>query len=236
MIANKITPPASSRLGWILRALLEIVIIVFGILLSLWISNGFQNTQDRQRAERYMVRLDNNLKKDEVQLTFELARREEQLGQAKKMLAAVSTPWSSDKVSTMVEGFQSLLWTTRFNSNNATFRSLESSGDLRLIEQDSLVNQIVKLYHNQYEALRENNEDVTKYRDNFLLPYTIRNISFRQSFNPTGSPVTFTAKQLDELYNHLVYETITLQSTVESYRLTMEKVKELRESLQHAMR
>jgi len=235
MIANKITPPASSRLGWLLRAILEIFIIVFGILLSLWISNGFQNKQDQQRAQRYLLRLDSNLAKDEEQLTLELARREQQLKQTKKMLAAVSTPWSSDKLETMITGFQSLLWTTGFNSNDATFRSLESSGDLRLIEQDSLVNQIVNLYHKQYEALRENNEDVTKYRDNFLLPYTVRNISFRRSFTPTVDRFTFTAEQLDELYNHLVYESITLESTVESYQATKSKVEQLRESLRNAM-
>jgi hypothetical protein len=235
MITNKITPPPSSRLGWVLRAVLEIVIIVFGILLSLWISNGFQNKQDRQSAQSYLRRLDDNLKEDEAKLALELEQRQEQYRQARKMLKAISTSGASDKTNTLVAGFQSLLWTARFSSSDATFRSLENSGELRLIEQDSLVNQIVNLYHNQYEALRENNEDVTKFRDNFLLPFTVKNVNFQRAFQPDARDVPFSATQRDQLYNHLVYETITLNSTVESYQVTLQRVKRLRAALKNAM-
>lgn len=235
MVTNKITLPPSSRLGWVIRAILEIIIIVFGILLSLWISNGFQNKQDRQNAQSYLRRLDDNLKEDEAKLALELGQREEQYRQANKMLKAISTSGASEKTNTLIEGFQSLLWTARFSSSDATFRSLENSGELRLIEQDSLVNQIVSLYHNQYEALRENNEDVTKFRDNFLLPFTINNVSFQQAFKPDVGGAPFSEAQLDELYNHLVYETITLNSTVESYQVTLHRVKRLRGAIKNAM-
>jgi len=235
MITDKITPPPTTRFGWLWRILLEIAIIVLGVLLSLWISNGFQNRQDNDRARSYLQRLDKDLAKDEDRLKRRVEQRRTQLEQAGKLLQLISKPITPDAAPALSEGFQTLLWTSRFSASDATFRSLESTGDLRLIRQDSLVDRIVTLYRNQYDGLRENNEDVTKYRDNFLLPFVVENVSFRQAFAPKGEMKSFTQAQVGELFNHLVYERISLTSTVESYERTIGEVERLRADVKDAL-
>lgn len=211
--------------SWFKQSLRELIIIVIGILLSLWVSNLFQNSQDNQRELIYLERLSNDLTKDLEQLTSQMKQRKGQVDATKNMLQAINSG-SDDDRATLLGGFQSLLWTARFSPNDATFRSLESTGDLRLIDNDSIVSSIMDLYRNHYEGLRDNNNDVTKYRDNFLLPYTTKNVSFRKAFNPRlGSAAP---DNLDQLYNHLIYENITLNSTVESYQRNINYVQRLK--------
>lgn len=213
---------------WLKQSLRELLIIVIGILLSLWVSNLFQNAQENQRERIYLERLNNDLAKDLNQLNSQLSERQHQVSATQHMLRAIDTDSGLSR-SMLVEGFTSLLLTTRFSANDATFRSLESTGDLRLIDNDSIVSGIMDLYRNYYEGLRDNNNDATKYRDNFLLPYTTANVSFRQVLNPDLGPTS--PRNIDQLYNHLTYETHTLESTVYSYARNIEHVEKLRRIL-----
>lgn len=219
--------------SWFKQSLRELIIIVIGILLSLWVSNLFQHSQDNQRERIYLERLSNDLAKDLDQLTSQMEQRQGQVEAAQNMLQAINTGGEQAN-SALLGGFQSLLWTARFSPNDATFRSLESTGDLRLIENDSIVSSIMDLYRNHYEGLRDNNNDVTKYRDNFLLPYTTENVSFQKAFNPRLGPAI--PDNLDQLYNHLIYENITLSSTVESYQRNIKHVRQLKALLSRELK
>ncbi|MEM6770539.1 MAG: DUF6090 family protein [Bacteroidota bacterium] len=210
---------------WLKQSLRELVILVIGILLSLWVSSLFQNAQDHKREQTYLERLQQDLTKDLEQLNSQMKQRQGQVEASQSMLRTLNGNQEQQR-SAMVGGFQQLLWTARFSSNDATFRSLESTGDLRLIRNDSIVSSVMDLYRRHYQALQDNNNDVTKYRDNYLLAYTTENVNFRKAFNPTlGSP---TPDNLDQLYNHLVYENITLQSTVNAYKRSIKYAEQLK--------
>lgn len=211
----------------LIKSLLELTILVVGILLSLWINDLMQDRKDNQRADVYLRRLHQDLNDDLDQLERGLKDRTNQLESTRTMLAAMNKNDPKELPIALMEGFQNLLWTRRFAPKDATFRSLESTGELRLIHNDSLVNELLYLYRGAYGILNENNDDLTKYRDNFLLPYVIKNISFRQAFNPSVAAGPPKVNNKEELYNHLIYESISMSSTVESYNYNKGRVTEL---------
>lgn len=227
-ISRKELPAPKETRHWLRESLREILVLIFGILLSLWISNLFQDHKDNERAEVYLERINKDLADDLEKMEGEHIRRQRQFSQSKKMLAALNRHDQSDIYGVLFEGFQELLWTTKFSAKDATFRSLESTGELRLIQNDSVVNGLMNLYRGSYYSLDANNTDITKYRDNFLLPYVIENVSFRRAFNPRQYGTEQMVNNKEELYNHLIYESISLESTVESYARNIKQVKELK--------
>lgn len=225
-------PPATVKQPatrhWLRESLREMLVLVIGILLSIWISNLFQDYKDDERAAVYLTRINKDLADDLSEIEGEHMHRQRQLVSARKIISALNETDQSGLYQVLFEGFQQLLWTTSFTPKDATFRSLESTGDLRLIQNDSVVNGLLSLYRGSYSSLDANNTDITKYRDNFLLPYVIENVSFRQAFNPQFYGAEHKVTNREELYNHLIYEQISLQSTVESYQRNIEMVKQLR--------
>lgn len=220
---------------WVRQSLREIVIIVVGILLSLWISDLVQNAKDRERATIYLSRLDRDLAEDLSQLETDLKQRRDQLSSTKDMLTALNGNEPDNTRRAVASGFQQLLWTARFSPKDATFRSMESTGDLRLIDNDTLVNGLMTLYRGLYRGLEDNNNDVTKFRDNFLLPYVINSIDFRQAFNPGVYAAPPEIRDKEKLYNQLIYEQISMQSTVQSYQRNIRAVQALRAMIEREL-
>ncbi|MTB49422.1 DUF6090 family protein [Lewinella sp. W8] len=207
-------------------ALLEILIIIVGILLSLWISNLFQRNQENRQETAYLRNIERDLQRDLVQLQTDLAQRQAQLQAANTILQALEAP-DDAQINTIVENIPQLMFTVRFSSSQATFTTLESTGHLSWIRNDSIVSGLTDLYNNSYESIHHNNDDVSGFRDNFLLPLVIENFDFRSVVDPEYRPEASSVKPVGALYNHLVYETMTLQSTVNMYREVIAEVEAL---------
>ena len=104
----------------------------------------------------------------------------------------------------------------------------ESTDHLKLITNDSIVSELIELYGNSYEFIRHDNDDVSKLRDNFLLPFAIQHLNFSEALKPPGQdrvPIIFTDGQ--QLMNQLIYLRISLSSTVATYAPATIKVEEL---------
>lgn len=228
-------PPPKRSPHWLRQSLREIVIIVIGILLSLWISDLVQSAKEQERATVYLNRLHRDLAEDLSQLETDLNQRTGQLESAQKILSALNGPDPQKSSAVLVSGFQQLLWTARFSPKDATFRSLESTGDLRLIENDSIVNALMNLYRGSYKGLEDNNNDITKFRDNFLLPYIMENVNFRQVFTPRITAAPPEVRNSDELYNQLIYEQISMSSTVQSHQRNIKSVRALRAMIEREL-
>lgn len=136
-------------------------------------------------------------------------------------------PDAAQAVPTILKGFQTLLWTNQFIPKDATFRSLESTGDLRLVQPDTLAQNMLNLYRYVYGSLDLNNTDVTKYRDNFFLPYVVERFSWRQAFQPRRFGPPALPDEIDQFYNHIFYLQISLRSTVGAYDRSILQVERL---------
>jgi len=224
-ILNKHTEKQPS---WIWAVLLEILIIIVGILLSFWISKGFENRRDAKLEQEYLAQLKGDLKTDLDQLSQDYRLRSSQLEATNKMMKGLNLPPGEESSQIIIDGFRKLLLSVRLSSTNATFSMLESTGHLKLITNDSIVSELIELYGNSYEFIRHDNDDVSKFRDNFLLPFVIQHLNFSEALKPPGQdrvPIIFTDGQ--QLVNQLIYLRVSLSSTVASYAQATTKVEEL---------
>lgn len=212
--------------GAFTSALLEILIIIVGILLSLWISNLFQRSQEHQREADYLLKVEQDLRRDLRQLRQDLQQREYQLSAANNILTALQQPGDS-LGPIIVRDIPKLLTTVRFSPSRATFSTLESTGHLSWIRNDSIVSGLTNLYDNNYSSIHHNNDDVSGFRNDFLLPLVIDNFNFRGLLDSSYLPDRVSSQRLTPLFNHLVYEIMTLQSTVNMYGDVIEDVERL---------
>jgi hypothetical protein len=92
-----------------------------------------------------------------------------------------------------------------------------------------------ELKSRDYEALEDNNNDVAKHRDNSLLPWTSINLSFRAVFSPELGQKIMREDNLEQLFNHLFYQSITLESTVDAYQENVKNVTNIRNILKREL-
>lgn len=214
--------------SWFRHVLQEILIIIIGILLSFWISSGFEGRRDAKLEQTYLKQLKGDLKTDFEQLSQDYNLRSSQLEATNHLMKGLSLPPGEESSRMIVESMRKLLLSVRFSSTNATFTMLESTGHLKLIDNDSIVSGLIQLYGNSYEFIRHDNDDVSNFRDNFLLPFAIDNINFREALNPSGKEKDFLIFQdAEQLMNQAIYLRISITSTVATYAQVMTQVEEL---------
>ncbi len=227
MLSKRLLGPSPKPRHWFWEMLLEIFIIIIGVLVSIWITNLFQQGQDRRKESFYLQKIEYDLQRDLSQLSAERQQRVGQLEAAKEMTAALQAPSSGENIAKVMQGFQSLLVAVRFRTSDATFISLKSTGDLELLRNDSLVTGLIELYSNSFESLELNNEDVNTFRNNFILPYAVQYLDFRVRVIDASVRLESDFGPMNQLYNQALYESISLESTVDAYDQSIAAVERL---------
>ncbi len=213
---------------WSFLAVLgEIAIIIIGILLSLAISEWFGDRKDARREMAYLTQLSGELENDLGQLRAEMTQREGQLESARAVLEMQRRGIGPADGKTIASHLRALTFTVRFSPNDATFSTLESTGQLALIDRPEITTRLLDLYDNQYESVNLNNQDVTDFRNAFLLPYLVNELDFNFAVGRPGDIEKLgRALASPVLTNQLIYFSISLQSTVLTYERTLTGVEE----------
>ena len=68
--------------------------------------------------------------------------------------------------------------TTEFIPNDSRFEALKSSGQIDVIENDSLQNLILDLYQNRIASLKLTTSYITNFKTQLLLPFLSKNMRF----------------------------------------------------------
>lgn len=211
----------------------EVTVVIVGILLSLMISNWAQGRKDGKKEQAFLVQIETDLQDDRNRLQSDMSLRGNQLDFVSSMLRLVNNNHTEVDPAVLLGGMQALISTVTFLPNNVTFRSLENTGQLQLIKDQRIVKSLMDLYTNSYGSLTLNNEDVTTYRNNFLLPYVV------EHFDMNGSIYRGDMNGIDKLLydrnftNHLLYNQISLSSTLGAYEQSITKVDELLKLVQN---
>lgn len=225
LLTRKEKTPSSFR-----YALLEIVIIIVGILLSVIITEFFSNRKDNKREATYLKALANDLSSDLEYLEIDLEERGNQLEACEVISGILQTKdFSPARMPAIAKALTDLTKTVSFNPSTATFRVLESTGHVELIDNDEIVKKLIELYTSYYDLINQNNADVSLYRNNFLLPFLVSNLNFAaasrgsEGVNPLlhSDPAVFT-----QLSNHVIYNQRSLSSTVVAYNLAIGQARE----------
>lgn len=207
----------------------EVAIIIVGILLSLMISNWVQGRKDNQKEDAYLLQIKADLEDDLKRLEADLDARDVQLDFVITTLQAINAPEEEVDLKKFTDGLKEWITTVTFIPNEVTFRSLENTGQLQLIDNQKVVKGLLDLYTNSYGSLKLNNDDVTIYRNNFLVPYVIENIDMNAALYREESGGVELVVTDQKFTNHLLYNQISLLSTQGAYERSITHVQQLLE-------
>ncbi len=137
--------------------LLEILMIVVGINVALWFEGWFQDLEDRDTEERYLVDLRADLVTD-IDSLNELAEWAEQKSKTAQDIVGrlpglhELPPEELARVVSFPSSYQF------FTPSDFTYRSMQESGDFRLLENDAIKRSILRLdrRHKQIAELQKN--------------------------------------------------------------------------------
>jgi hypothetical protein len=214
----------------LVEILTEIFIIVFAITLSLLVERWREHAHERTIEKQFLI----GLKKD---LQADLAQEEEDSA----TYIVLKTAWTyfqkvgADSAVYNEDTFKKYQWTllnnTTFLPNNSRFEALKSSGEIDVIENDSLQNLILDLYQNRIPALRLSGDIFSNFKNQQFIPYLWQNLppnsDSKQVINLFKQPVmqnylgySSTAYQVTLLYHKLMQQSRDIiQMIDEEYEL-----------------
>ena len=140
-----------------LAAAIEFVIVVFGILLALQVSNWNQDRVDRERGARFAVRLRAELASDRAEMNEAVAfwRQVGAFGESAMAYSESGTLVANDRWKTVLAYYQaSQLYP--FELEDTTFLEMRDTGSLALIADESLRKRIADYYRMGGAGLRAN--------------------------------------------------------------------------------
>lgn len=159
---------------------IEIAIIVFAITLSLLLERWRENAHDRKIERSFLIGLKRDLQNDTAQLKGDSATYFLLLNGWNYMRNVGMMNLELNKDS-MVKYSWTLNNSSDFIANDSRFDALKSSGQLDVIEDDSLKSAILSLYQDKIKVLLLSTGFFTKFKTEQLMPFLAKN--FRISKN-----------------------------------------------------
>ena len=161
-----------SKVGEILT---EILIIVFAITLSLLVERWREHAHEQTIEKQFLLGLKKDLQADlsqeaEDSATYVYLKKGWTYFQR---IGTGSEAYNEDSI----KAYQwTLLNNTTFLPNNSRFEALKSSGEIGVIENDSLQSLILDLYQNRIPALRLSSDMFSNFKNQQFVPYLLQNM------------------------------------------------------------
>lgn len=167
----------------------EIILVVIGILIALQINNWNELRKEKTRASNYMDRIEEDLNRS-------ISRSENLLELNKRILKSVTeTQKLLERGTTLNDAEKNtvdyaFLWfprTTYQMPNMLTYEEMKESGDLHLIEDTELRNELAEFYSylQQVESVYE------KLSQDIESQFSVYNSQIRANTNPETLDITF---------------------------------------------
>ena len=145
---------------YLLYAIGEIILVVFGILIALQINNANENRKARTIETSYLERLKVDLKENKTLWEETLDRKQKQL-EAAHIFLNLRFSKNQDTVMRIMPYFTAVGSWKDININQVTFNEMVSSGRLNIITNDSIkikllsLDKLYKAVLNRQELLQE---------------------------------------------------------------------------------
>ena len=136
---------ADSKVGkYALYAVGEILLVVIGIIIAVQIGNWNQSVQDKELLRISLENLREDLEIQKEIIDGQLANESEMIAKADSILMFMQEPVPSP--SDMAPLLFELTTRRTFIANKATFNNLESTGNIVLIKDKELKNELIRYY------------------------------------------------------------------------------------------
>ena len=132
---------------YLLYAIGEIVLVVIGILIALQINNWNELRKEKAIEHNYLLRLYDDLQKDNETLIFAKGLSEIRISQVNLLTDAIKDPdLSSDKPKKIIESIEKVTWLSYLPLSRIVYEELLSSGKMSLIRSEELRDQLAVYY------------------------------------------------------------------------------------------
>ena len=225
----------------LLRYAGEFVIIFSSITFTWWFDEWRQERTDRASEALILRNLNANLKIDSLNLDAELSYILKVDLTFDEFLEKLKTGQLSDADSS---GFliRRLIIAPEFHPNKATFEGIKSTGELKLIEEDSLAQAIMNLYEVSYQELDFLIDVYNRTSIETIWNYAIENHDLEKVLGMPGDRIYKLNFKSDEDRRMLInkirftqmavtYSTIRIQGTLEKISLVRYRIRKRLEEL-----
>ena len=138
--------------------LIEIFVIILGISITLALEEWRDNAKERRLEQVYLKNLLTDIGLDRQSLANTSHETQTIIDRGNELLAHIRNPDSGAmSFGQLVTDVRAILGRPKFQSNDATFSDLKSSGNLHLIEDIQLKN-VLFSYYNEVQSIN-NNQD-----------------------------------------------------------------------------
>lgn len=181
--------------AYFLYATGEIILVVIGILIALYINNWNNQNQQNKLEIKYLNEIKNNLKADLHDLDFNIEFNESKLQSNKVVLQYLTR--KIDYSDSLEFHFSNLLFSTRTLINKSAYENLKSRG-LEIVSNDSLRRHITTLYEfDFYSVIDFEGKDDHMFQFQILTQEVIKAINLKE-FKPTGQIPNGLAAPIDK--------------------------------------
>ena len=200
-IVNTIKDPGKNWKHKLSDVLVEIAIIVFAITLSLMVERWRENAHDRTIEKKFLVGLRTDLQNDILQLKSDSASYYD-LNNGWYYLRNAGIQKINLNRDSLIKYTNTLTNTTEFLPNNSRFEALKGSGQLNVIENDSLQNLILDLYQNRIASLKLTTSYITAFKTQQLLPFLSKNMRYNSVDSTSNLQEVI---EIPEMQNYLLF-------------------------------
>jgi len=135
----------------------EILMIVVGINIALWFEGLFEDIKDAETEQQYLEGLRNDLKYDVNNLDILIRDNDAKIESLNALLPSISefSDLSVERQAAAIYEPSSYLF---FNPSDFTYQSMQESGDFRLLRDDTIKKDLLKLarYYRLIDELQAN--------------------------------------------------------------------------------
>lgn len=134
-----------------LRVLGELVVIVIGVLIALWVDNANTERRERDQESTYLLGILEDLRSDSVGLAGRRATAIRGLEVADRLLSLRQDPSSSASADSLAVWFFRAAFVDNFEVLDHTYREILGAGGLTLIRDDG-VRRAISSYYRSIES------------------------------------------------------------------------------------
>lgn len=196
------------------RVIGELVLIIVGVTVALWLENELENLKDRNIEKDYIESFDVDWHADIKELEQVIAFNKSLKSSTETLFSRIQSNTISD------EDLPSELFIIMnyryFTPQDFTLQSLKESGEFRLIQDREIRRKILRLQR-QYRFINEAQDNYQHALDNYIVPLINENIDLAH-----GRLITVNFKNDHRLSNLVMYTINDVESRIALYQHSLD--------------
>ncbi|WP_282134331.1 DUF6090 family protein [Seonamhaeicola maritimus] len=189
----------------------EIVLVVIGILIALQINNWNEERKDRKTEIHYLHRLQEDFIKNQEHLNYQISFSQFQLYNVKLLLKSMDDPLQNDEHILWPYALEHAYFLAQLTFADNTWSELKSTGNLELISNNEISQNIANCY-SSISSLQQLNDE-----------WSLTHLRYKDKINDLLSP-KLRNRIMDKLRPTQILKPIDSVAELENYILKFKKM------------